>query len=51
MVRDVARRLKAEHNFFLPSALYNKYTSAIDGSFKMSKTERETTKIEIPEKN
>ena len=50
MVRDVARRLKAEHNFFLPSALYNKYTSAIDGSFKMSKTERETTKIEIPEK-
>ncbi|MFA6064568.1 MAG: tryptophan--tRNA ligase [archaeon] len=51
MVRDVARRLKAEYGFFLPSALYNKYTSALDGSFKMSKSASELGKIEIPEKD
>ena len=51
MVRDVARRLKAEHGFFLPSALYNKYTSALDGSFKMSKSGEDNAKIEIPEKD
>ncbi len=48
MVRDVARRLKQDYNFFLPSAVYNKYTSALDGSFKMSKNE-EIGKIEFPE--
>jgi tryptophanyl-tRNA synthetase len=51
MVRDVARRLKTEYGFFLPSALYNKYTSALDGSFKMSKSGETTAKIEIPEKD
>jgi len=51
MVRDVARRLKAEYNYFLPSALYHKYTSALDGSFKMSKSSSELGKIEIPEKD
>lgn len=51
MVRDVARRLKADYGFFLPSALYNKYTSALDGSFKMSKSGEENAKIEIPEKD
>jgi tryptophanyl-tRNA synthetase len=50
MVRDVARRLKSEYGFFLPSASYNKYTSALDGSFKMSKNES-VGKIEIPEKD
>jgi tryptophanyl-tRNA synthetase len=51
MVRDVARRLKQEYGFFLPSALYNKYTSALDGSFKMSKSADDMGKIEIPEKD
>jgi tryptophanyl-tRNA synthetase len=49
MSRDVARRLK-EYDFFAPSASYNKYTSALDGSFKMSKNEG-IGKIEIPETN
>jgi tryptophanyl-tRNA synthetase len=51
MVRDVARRLKQEYGFFLPSAIYNKYTSALDGSFKMSKNSEAIGKIEIPEKD
>jgi len=51
MVRDVARRLKNEYGFFLPSALYNKYTSALDGSFKMSKSGDTIGKLEIPEKD
>ena len=50
MSRDIARRLKNEYGFFLPSASYNKYTSSLDGSFKMSKNEQ-TGKIEIPEKD
>jgi tryptophanyl-tRNA synthetase len=51
MVRDAARRLKQEYGFFLPSAIYNKYTSALDGSFKMSKSGEAIAKIEIPEKD
>ncbi|MFA6419170.1 MAG: tryptophan--tRNA ligase [archaeon] len=51
MVRDVARRLKSEYGFFLPSAIYNKYTSALDGSFKMSKSGEAIGKLEIPEKD
>ena len=50
MSRDVARRLREEYGFFPPSAIYNKYTSALDGSFKMSKSEG-IGKIEIPEKD
>jgi tryptophanyl-tRNA synthetase len=48
MSRDIARRLKSEYDFFLPCSSYNKYTSALDGSFKMSKNEN-MGKIEIPE--
>ncbi len=51
MSRDVARRLRQEYGFFPPSAIYNKYTSALDGSFKMSKSGEEIGKIEIPEKD
>ncbi len=50
MSRDIARRLKKEYGFFTPSASYNKYTPAIDGSFKMSKSEG-IGSIEIPEKD
>ncbi|MDD4251077.1 MAG: tryptophan--tRNA ligase [Candidatus ainarchaeum sp.] len=50
MSRDIARRLKSEYGFFTPSASYNKYTSAMDGSFKMSKNEN-IGKLEIPETN
>jgi len=48
MSRDIAKRLRNEYGFFAPSASYNKYTSALDGSFKMSKNET-VGKIEIPE--
>ena len=51
MVRDIARRLKQEYGFFLPSAVFGKYTSALDGSFKMSKSSPENAKLEIPEKD
>jgi tryptophanyl-tRNA synthetase len=51
MVRDIARRMQKEYGYFLPSALYHKYTSALDGSFKMSKSSSEIGKIEIPEKD
>ncbi len=50
MSRDIARRLKKDYGFFLPSATFNKYTPSLDGSFKMSKNEA-VGKIEIPEKN
>jgi tryptophanyl-tRNA synthetase len=51
MVRDISRRLKQDYGFFLPSAVYNKYTSALDGSFKMSKSSGEFSKFDIPEKD
>ncbi|MCX6804372.1 MAG: tryptophan--tRNA ligase, partial [Candidatus Diapherotrites archaeon] len=51
MVRDVARRLKQEYGFFLPSAIYGKYTSALDGSYKKKKSSLDTAKLEIPEKD
>lgn len=51
MVRDVARRLKQDYSFFLPSAIYNKYTSTLNGSFKMSKNDEGNAKLEIPEKD
>ncbi len=50
MSRDVAKRLRSEYGFFAPGASYNKYTSSLDGSFKMSKNE-DIGKIEIPEKD
>ncbi|MEK6959096.1 MAG: tryptophan--tRNA ligase [archaeon] len=49
MARDIARRLHTEYGFFAPSAIYHKYTSALDGSFKMSKSSDEIGKVEIPE--
>lgn|GEM_PF-177319 len=51
MVRDVSRRLKQDYGFFLPSAVYNKYTPALNGAFKMSKSDSEMVKLEIPEKD
>lgn len=36
--RDLARRTKGKFGFFLPSALYNKFTPSLDGGFKMSKS-------------
>jgi len=50
MSRDIARRLRSDYGFFAPAASYNKYTSALDGSFKMSKNES-VGKLEIPEKD
>jgi|TARA_B100001964_G_scaffold219726_1_gene262045 tryptophanyl-tRNA synthetase len=47
LTRDVVRRVK-EKKFFLPSSLYNKYTPALDGSIKMSKSKPESC-IELPE--
>ncbi len=38
LTRDVVKRTKAKYNFFAPSSLYHKYTPALDGSFKMSKS-------------
>ena len=48
MSRDIAKRLREQYGFFPPAALYHKYTPALDGSFKMSKSEG-LGKIEIPE--
>ena len=38
LARDIAKRAKAKRNFFLPSSIYHKYTPALDGSLKMSKS-------------
>jgi tryptophanyl-tRNA synthetase len=45
--RDVVQRMKSE-KFFLPSAIYHKYTPSLDGSIKMSKSKPESC-IELPE--
>ncbi|MFH0867993.1 MAG: tryptophan--tRNA ligase [Candidatus Woesearchaeota archaeon] len=47
LTRDVVRRMK-EKKFFLPAGLYHKYTPALDGSIKMSKSKPESC-IELPE--
>jgi tryptophanyl-tRNA synthetase len=47
LTRDIVRRFK-ERKFFLPSGLYHKYTPALDGSMKMSKSKPESC-IELPE--
>lgn len=36
--RDLARRTQSQFGFILPSALYNKFTPALNGAFKMSKS-------------
>ncbi len=47
LTRDYVRRSK-EKKYFLVSAIYHKYTPALDGSFKMSKSKPESM-IELPE--
>ncbi|MFH1545191.1 MAG: tryptophan--tRNA ligase [archaeon] len=46
--RDIARRTKKEFNFRLPSGIYHKFTPALDGSLKMSKSSPKSF-ISIPE--
>jgi len=46
LTRDIAKRAK-NYKFFLPSGIYHKYTPALDGSLKMSKSKGNF--IEIPE--
>ncbi len=48
LTRDIVRRLKKRHNFFLPSSVYHKYTPSLDGGLKMSKS-KPTSCIELPE--
>ncbi|MEK6917225.1 MAG: tryptophan--tRNA ligase [Nanoarchaeota archaeon] len=45
--RDIVNRIKKE-NFFLPAATFHKYTPALNGNFKMSKSMPESM-IELPE--
>ncbi|MBI3035592.1 tryptophan--tRNA ligase [Candidatus Woesearchaeota archaeon] len=47
LTRDIVRRFK-EKKFFLPSSMYHKYTSSLDGDMKMSKSKPESC-IELPE--
>lgn len=44
LTRDIARR---QGNFFLPAGFYHKYTPALDGSMKMSKSKKNY--IELPD--
>lgn len=48
LTRDIVSRTKAKWKFFSPSGLYHKYTPALDGSLKMSKSKPESC-IELPE--
>jgi tryptophanyl-tRNA synthetase len=48
LTRDIARRTKQKYNFFLPAGLYHKYTPALNGKLKMSKSHPESC-IELPE--
>lgn len=48
LTRDIVRRLKGRYKFFLPSGIYHKYTPALDGGLKMSKSKPESC-IELPE--
>ena len=47
LTRDIVRRTK-EKKFFLPSSIYHKFTPALNGSIKMSKSMPESY-IELPE--
>jgi len=47
LTRDIVRRTKAK-KFFLPAALYHKFTPSLDGEIKMSKSRPESC-IELPE--
>jgi len=48
LTRDIVRRLKKKHKFFLPSSIYHKYTPSLDGDLKMSKS-KPSSCIELPE--
>tara|TARA_Y100000034_G_scaffold95112_2_gene115399 strand:- start:4063 stop:5157 length:1095 start_codon:yes stop_codon:yes gene_type:complete len=48
LTRDVARRMKSKYKFFLPASIYNKYTPALNGDLKMSKSKPESC-ISLPE--
>ncbi|MFQ5474283.1 MAG: tryptophan--tRNA ligase, partial [Candidatus Nanoarchaeia archaeon] len=47
LTRDIVRRTR-KMKFFLPSAMYHKYTPSLDGSLKMSKSKPESC-IVLPE--
>lgn len=48
LTRDIVKRTKDKYKFFAPSSIYHKYTPALDGSLKMSKSKPESC-IELPE--
>ncbi len=48
LTRDIVARTKSKYNFVPPSSIYNKYTPALNGKLKMSKSEPESC-IELPE--
>ena len=48
LTRDIVRRTKQRFNFFAPSSIYHKYTPALNGKIKMSKSHPESC-IELPE--
>ena len=47
LTRDIVNRMKSE-KYVLPSALFHKYTPALDGALKMSKSKPESC-IDLPE--
>ena len=47
LTRDIVRRMKSE-KFFAPSGMYHKYTPALDGAVKMSKSNPDAA-ISLPE--
>ena len=48
LTRDIVTRTKSRFKFFSPSSIYHKYTPALDGSIKMSKS-RPGSFIQLPE--
>lgn len=48
LTRDIVRRTKTRFNFFAPSGIYHKYTPALNGDLKMSKSKPESV-IDLPE--
>ena len=48
LARDLARRTKAQYGFIPPASIYHKYTPALDGTLKMSKS-KPGSFIELPE--
>ncbi len=48
LARDIVHRTRSTHKFWLPSSIYHKFTPALNGEFKMSKSKPESM-IELPE--